>query len=204
MPGTDLSKLSRSIPADAAEFARRINQFSSPQVLDSAAAVERTQKKVAGLLSEWLGTVSSKVAAGRQYLETRSGKQLQRQEAEDLLQILQKLRTMLNYHLLGAKSTFAEYWPDEHENLRGQTEDLNRRWEDAIDAVNPYCELLRFRDDHPGLGMDDLSKARQHNREIQQDSREIIRRFNGYSQILLAMLDEVAALLDGQAGTTES
>ena len=67
-----------------------------------------------------------------------------------------------------------------------------------MDALNPYCELLRFRDEHEGVGMDDLSKVRQHYKETQQDSREIFHRFMGYSQLMLAMIEEVAHQLPGR------
>jgi hypothetical protein len=190
----DLGQLNDSTRAGEKELSVRLNQFSSPQVRDQRAR-ERELQSVAQALSQWLANLGGAVAAVDEYLDARSGRQLQRLEADDLLKNLQSFRAYLNTHVLSPESTFAKHWPADYRNLRGEADELTRRWEDAIDAVNPYCELLSFRDTHPGLGLEDLSRAREHNRELQQDSRQIIRRFHDYRQVVLALTGAVAERL---------
>jgi hypothetical protein len=193
MAQSEFSRVSQAIPDNSADFNNKLSQFSATQVVNSSSPDDA--QKPSEPLREWLKSVDSAVKACGRYLDKRNGAELGLEDAKDLRDILQRLREELNRNLLDDNSPFALSWSDEHVGLRSATGDLNERWNNVIDAVNPYLLLLRFKKENPGVGMDDLSKVRQHFLEIQDDTRKIIERFAGYSEVLLPLITEAARKL---------
>lgn len=189
MAQSELARVSQGIPNSSADFNNKLKQFSAKQVINQSSP--DVVPKPTEPLREWLNSVDSDVRACRKYLNKRDGAELGLEDAKDLRDILQKLREELNRNLLDDDSPYARSWPDEHEGLRSDTADLHDRWKNVIDAVNPYFLLLRFKAENPGVGMDDLSKTRRHFLEIQDDTRKIIERFDGYSKVLLPLVTQV-------------
>ena len=190
---SELARVSQDIPASSAHFRNRLQQFSATQAISSSSP--DVGPKPSEPLREWLNSVDSDVRTCGKYLNKRNGAELGLEDAKDLRDILQRLREELYCNLLDDDSPYAHSWPDEHQGLRSDTADLHDRWKNVIDAVNPYFLLLRFKSDNPGVGMDDLSKARQHFLEIQDDTRKIIERFDGYSKVLLPLVTQVLGKL---------
>jgi hypothetical protein len=186
---SELARVRQDIPARSADFNNKLKQFSATQVISSSSP--DVLSKPSEPLREWLNSVHSDVRVCRKYLDKRNGAELGLEDVENLRDILQNLREELNRNLLDDDSPYARSWPDEHKGLRSDTADLHESWKNVIDAVNPYFLLLRFKVQNPGVGMDDLSKARQHFLEIQDDTRKIIERFDGYSKILLPLVTQV-------------